>query len=71
MSGSRLQMLEDFVKRDPRDSFSRYGLAMEYINMKRYEEGIVLFRMLVAQDPEYIPTKLWCLAPKLCCDISL
>src|SRR5215813_6113613 len=56
MAKSRLEMLREFVQRDPNDAFSRYGLAMEYVSHQRYEEGIAEFRALVTNNPDYIPT---------------
>lgn len=56
MAKPRLEMLEDFVRKDPRDAFSRYALAMEYVNAQRYDEAIAHFRALIAQDPDYIAT---------------
>ena len=54
MATSRLEVLKSMVAQNPRDSFSRYGLAMEYRNEGNLEAAISEFRALMAADPDYV-----------------
>lgn len=38
---------------NPSDSFSRYGLAMEYANSGRQEEALGIFQELLHTNPDY------------------
>jgi len=53
MASDRLQILQSMVDQNPRDSFSRYGLAMEYRNRGDLEAAVREFRALIATDPGY------------------
>jgi len=53
MAMDRLEILKQMVEQNPRDSFSRYGLAMEYRNRGDLEEAVRQFRELIAADPGY------------------
>jgi tetratricopeptide (TPR) repeat protein len=46
--------LREFVARDEDDSFSRYGLAMEYVKVKEYDQALEHFALLIRKDPGYI-----------------
>ena len=41
------------VEHDPANSFARYGLAMEYVKLERFEEAIAQFRKLLEENPDY------------------
>lgn len=41
------------VAQNPKDSFSRYGLAMEYRNAGDLEGAVREFRELIAVNPDY------------------
>jgi len=41
------------VAQDPKNSFSRYGLAMEYRNSGDLEAAMREFRELIAVNPDY------------------
>ena len=41
------------VAQNPKDSFSRYGLAMEYRNAGDLEGAVREFRDLIAVNPDY------------------
>lgn len=43
-------MLQD----EPQDQFLRYSLACEYDNEDRSEEGLALFRGLIADQPPHV-----------------
>lgn len=53
MEKSRLEMLKELLERNPKDPFTRYGLAMEYVRDKKYEQAITQFEKLVDSDPDY------------------
>jgi tetratricopeptide (TPR) repeat protein len=50
----RLNRLKELLQQNPRDSFVRYGLAMEYARQARLEEAIGEFRTLITADPDYV-----------------
>jgi tetratricopeptide (TPR) repeat protein len=56
MAGARLEILRSMVERNPRDSFSRYGLAMEHRNAGDLEAAVREFQALMAADPGYTAT---------------
>jgi tetratricopeptide (TPR) repeat protein len=47
-------MLEQFVSTNPKDSFARYGLAMECANLGENEAAGQHFRELLAGHPDYL-----------------
>jgi Tfp pilus assembly protein PilF len=53
MSSTRLETLKEMAAANPRDSFVRYGLAMEYRNSGDLESALREFRALIADDPDY------------------
>ena len=55
MAANRLEMLRSMLAQNPRDSFLRYGLAMECRNSGDLEGAINEFRSLMADDPDYVP----------------
>ena len=50
---SRLEVLQSMVAQNPKDSFSRYGLAMEYSNRGEVETALAEFGKLLAEHPDY------------------
>ena len=53
MNQSRLEKLKEFTRSNPTDSFSHYGLAMEYANTGRHEQALETFQKLLAFNPDY------------------
>ncbi|HEY7387493.1 MAG TPA: hypothetical protein VH640_03220 [Bryobacteraceae bacterium] len=51
---SRLEILKSMVEQNPNDSFSRYGLAMEYRNAGDLEAAMSEFRSLMTANPDYV-----------------
>ncbi len=41
------------VAQNPRDSFARYGLAMEYVNSGDLQRAVAEFRALLEHNPDY------------------
>ncbi len=52
---NRLEALLNLQKRDPKDSFLLYGIALEYMSAKNYEEAEKYFKTLLSQNPKYVP----------------
>jgi tetratricopeptide (TPR) repeat protein len=50
---NRLEVLQNMVAQNPDDSFSRYGLAMEYAKSGEFEHAIQEYRALLALNPNY------------------
>ena len=53
MPETRLDLLKRMLEQDPRNTFARYGLAMEYKNAGDWEEAIAAFQQLLEVDPQY------------------
>jgi tetratricopeptide (TPR) repeat protein len=41
------------LAQNPRDTFARYGLAMEYQNRGELQTAVTEFRLLLEQNPDY------------------
>jgi Tfp pilus assembly protein PilF len=52
---SRREVLEAFVGEKPDDAFSRYGLALEYMNSGDAASAETQFRELIQRNPSYVP----------------
>lgn len=48
-----MEVLKSMVVQNPSDSFSRYGLAMEYMNSGQLESAVTEFRALLGFNPDY------------------
>ena len=55
---TRRQMLEEFVVNQPDDAFSRYGLAMECMNVGDSFAADEQFRELLLRHTDYVPAYL-------------
>lgn len=55
MASNRLEILKNLVSQNPRDTFSRYGLAMEYRNTGDLDAAIREFQSLITANPDYVP----------------
>jgi len=53
MAINRLEVLKSMVGQNPADSFSRYGLAMEYVNGGDLAAAVEQFNALLAHNPKY------------------
>ena len=52
---TRRQKLEEFLAENPNDAFSRYGLALDYINSGDFDTAEKHFRTLLQSNPDYVP----------------
>jgi tetratricopeptide (TPR) repeat protein len=50
---NRLEVLKSMVAQNPTDSFSRYGLAMEYTNSGDLQGAVQEYQALLAVNPDY------------------
>ena len=50
---NRLEILKSMVEQNPNDSFSRYGLAMEYANSGSLEKAVEEYEFLLGFNPDY------------------
>jgi len=53
MGTSRVELLRSMLEQDPKNSFARYGLAMEHVKAGQLAEAVGEFRALIAADPNY------------------
>lgn len=53
----RMDQIESMLADDPKDSFLRYGLAMEHASIGQHEEAVRHLLALVADTP-YVPAFL-------------
>ena len=53
MELNRLEVLKNMVAQNPSDAFSRYGLAMEYVNSGNLEQAREEFAALLESNPDY------------------
>ena len=52
---SRREVLEALVAEKPDDAFSRYGLALEFLNSGDTANAEAQFRELLRRNPSYVP----------------
>ncbi|MCI0706745.1 MAG: tetratricopeptide repeat protein [Ignavibacteriae bacterium] len=55
MSDARIAKLQEFLAKDPTDSFTLYALALEYAGRGNTTQAVAMFEALIADDPKYIP----------------
>ena len=53
MDKSRLEILQQFLDKNPKDSFARYGVAMEYAKAGETAKAVDQFRALWEMHPDY------------------
>lgn len=53
MALDRLEVLMSMVAQNPKDSFARYGLAMEYANKGSLERAVEEYEALLSFNPDY------------------
>jgi tetratricopeptide (TPR) repeat protein len=53
MANPRLEILKSLVEQDPANAFTRYGLAMEYVNSGEMESAVTEFTALLEHNPNY------------------
>ena len=53
---NRIEILKGFLENDPRDSFSRYALALEYVKLGQTDNARREFEFVRDHDPGYVAT---------------
>lgn len=49
----KIASLREILALDPKNSFARYGIAMELVNRGEIEGGLEEYSALLANDPDY------------------
>ena len=49
------EQIEEMLKKEPKDTFLRYSLAMEFEKEGRNDESLKLFDELINDDPPHVP----------------
>ena len=52
---NRLEKLQEFLSKDPTDSFTRYAIGLEYGSQKNFEKAVETLETLRESDPNYVP----------------
>jgi tetratricopeptide (TPR) repeat protein len=55
-----MQILQSMLEQNPRDSFARYGLAMEYGNGGDFDRAVAEYRTLLEYNPDYAAAYFHC-----------
>lgn len=55
MNTERVNLLKEFIKKEPEDPFNKYALAMEYYDMEPIE-SLKILQSLLDNHPDYLPT---------------
>jgi Tfp pilus assembly protein PilF len=53
---NRIEILKGFLNENPKDSFSRYALALEYVKIGRNDDAVQEFETVKANDSDYVAT---------------
>jgi len=53
MAANRMEFLRSMLEQNPRDTFARYGLAMEFANSGNLERAVAEYRALLEHNPDY------------------
>jgi len=56
MSQSRIEQLKFFLEQNPNDSFVKYALAIEHVNLGDDATALGFFRSILEIDPDYTGT---------------
>jgi Flp pilus assembly protein TadD len=48
-----MEILKNMLAENPRDSFARYGLAMEHVMNGELDQAVAEFRRLLEYNPDY------------------
>jgi len=53
---ARIDLLKSFLEEDPKDSFSRYALSLEYVKLGQLDDARREFETVRDNDPDYLAT---------------
>jgi Tfp pilus assembly protein PilF len=51
---SKIQQIQEFLKKQPGDAFLTHALALEYIKTEDLGKARILFEELLARQPDYV-----------------
>lgn len=51
----RISALNEILTQNPKDTFARYGLAMEYSKQGDLDRALAEFSILLKSNPDYVP----------------
>ena len=51
---SKISKLAARIQKDPRDSFSKFALALELLKIGEQQRALTLFRNILENDPDYV-----------------
>jgi tetratricopeptide (TPR) repeat protein len=54
MNLKRIELLEQYIREDPSDSFSRYALALEWA-AEDQDKAVALLLAVIKDNPQYVP----------------
>ncbi|MEO5967826.1 MAG: tetratricopeptide repeat protein [Ferruginibacter sp.] len=52
----RIIRLKEFLLKEPKDSFLKHALALEYVKIQNYKDAKVLFEDILKTNEDYIPS---------------
>jgi Tfp pilus assembly protein PilF len=52
----RIEKLIAYLEKEPRDSFLRHALGLEYVKLGKVEEARVAFETVITTEPAYVAT---------------
>jgi Flp pilus assembly protein TadD len=55
---SKIEQLKELLKENPNDTFLNYALALEQVKLHNYNEAVIIFQLLVKNEPKYLATYL-------------
>lgn len=56
MSHNRLELIAEMLEKNPDDTFLNYAAALEHRKGNKLPKAIKIFKKIVEQDPDYLPT---------------
>ncbi len=56
MSTNRMELISEMLEKNPDDTFLNYAAALEYRKDNEVDKAIDVFRKIIENDPEYLPT---------------
>lgn len=56
MNHNRLELIEEMLEKNPDDTFLNYAAALEHKSDGEPKKAIKIFKKIIDQDPEYLPT---------------
>ncbi len=53
---NRIEMLKEYLKDDPDDTFSNYALALEFMKLNETEHAVEILEKILKMDEHYLAT---------------